>query len=114
MSTTYTVTNDDGAMQAEIERLHAECESLRKVSAWQPIDTVPKDGTMFICWVRAEREYFMDGSASSHVHDVSQVDFCWWRLDDATPDGGYFDPACGQIGDRQDVTHWMPLPEPPQ
>lgn len=79
---------------------------------WQPIETAPKDGTMFLCWVSAERWSGVDGNSSSYAHDTSQIDFCWWR--DGVDGNGYFDPACGQIGDSQDVTHWMPLPAPPK
>lgn len=80
---------------------------------WQPIETAPKDGSMFLCWVWAERWSSPDGNDSSYPHDVSQIDFCWWRSRADLPDAGYFDAACGQIGDRQDVTHWMPLPAAP-
>ena len=78
---------------------------------WQPIETAPKDGSMFLCWVSAERWSSEDGGGSVRSHDVSQVDFCWWRDNHGN---GYFDPACGQIGDSQDVTHWMPLPAAPK
>ena len=81
---------------------------------WMDIETAPKDGTMFLCWVSAERYSSADGECSSYSHDVSQIDFCWWRSGPVElPEAGYFDPACGQIGDAQDVTHWMPLPKPP-
>ena len=83
----------------------------RAEQQWQPIATAPKDGTMFLCWVSAERYSAKDGEGSGQAHDVSQVDFCWWRQGPVEmPNAGYFDPACGQIGDTQDVTHWMPLP----
>lgn len=77
-------------------------------AGWQPIETAPRDGTLFLGWVGAERWRIPDGQCSSPAHDVSQVDFCWWR------EGGYFDNASGQIGDSQDVTHWMPLPAAPE
>lgn len=80
---------------------------------WLPIENGPKDGTMFIGWVGAERWTALDGESSSHAHDVSCVDFCWWRQVAEAPDGGYFDNSSGQIGDSQGVTHWMPLPKAP-
>lgn len=79
---------------------------------WRTIESAPRDGTMFLCWVRAER-YGETDEGQQYQHDESQVDFCWWRTLAESPDGGYFDPACGQIGDRQFVSHWMPLPPPP-
>lgn len=96
---------------ATIRELLAEREALQ----WRPIETAPKDGSLFLCWVSASRWSSPDGNDSSHEHDVSQVDFCSWR--DGPPDlpgHGYFDPCCGQIGDSQDVTHWMPMPAAPE
>ena len=78
---------------------------------WQPIETAPKDGSLFLCWVNAERWSNFDGGCSSHSHDVSQIDFCYWNK--GLGENGYFDPCCGQIGDLQLVTHWMPLPDAP-
>ena len=82
---------------------------------WQPIETAPKDGAMLLCWVKAERWSAIDGGGSGIGHDVSSVDFCWWRKGPAeVPQAGYWDNALGQIGDAQDVTHWMPLPPAPE
>ena len=82
--------------------------------AWQPIETAPKDGTLFIGWVASERWSSIDGEGSGRAHDTSQVDFCWWcNALPEVPDSGYFDNASGRIGDGQDITHWMPLPLPP-
>jgi len=82
-------------------------------AGWRDISTAPKDGTMFLCWVGAERWSAMDGGGSGCAHDVSQIDFCWWRRVHESPDGGYFDNASGQFGDSQGVTHWMPFPPAP-
>jgi hypothetical protein len=79
---------------------------------WQPIETAPKDGAMFLCWVSAVR-YGETDEGQQYQQDVSQVDFCSWRTQADIPDCGWFDPCCGQIGDQQGVTHWMPLPPPP-
>lgn len=79
---------------------------------WQPIETAPKDGTLFLCWVSAVR-YGETEEGQQYQHDVSQVDFCNWRTMAEHQGCGWFDPCCGQIGDAQYVTHWMPLPEPP-
>jgi len=80
---------------------------------WQPIETAPKDGTNFFCWVSAE-QYGETDEGQQYIVDVSQVDFCMWMDFPEAPDGGWFEPACGQIADRQAVTHWMPLPPPPK
>lgn len=49
-----------------------------------------------------------------YQEDVSQADFCHWQSHDDAPNGGWFEPCCGQIGDGQDVTHWLPLPPAPK
>jgi len=85
----------------------------KDATEWQPIETAPKDGyEMFLCWVSAERSSAVDGGGGK-AYDVSQIDFCWWRPCEGSPDGGYFDNASGQIGDSQDITHWMKLPKEP-
>ena len=93
------------------ERAAAALEAARE-DAWQPIETAPKDGRMYLCWVDAirygERD---DGSLDSA--DVSEVDFGQWRSDDATPHGGYHMNMMGDIGDGQIITHWRPLPTRP-
>lgn len=83
-----------------------------RVPTWQPIDTAPKDGSTFLAWVSAVR-YGETDEGQQYQQDVSQVDFCNWRTQHDIPDCGWFDPCCGQIGDSQAVTHWMPLPEEP-
>lgn len=76
---------------------------------WRLIETAPKDGTMFIGWVSAERHSQIDGEGSGYGHDTSEADFCQWKAVVSHPDGGYFDNMMGQIGDAQAVTHWIPM-----
>lgn len=79
------------------------------VPQWLPIETAPKDGSIFLCWVTAERDGETD-EGQQYAQDVSQADFGWWVPGE---NRDYFDCGCGQIGDRQHITHWMPLPPPP-
>lgn len=81
----------------------------KRVPQWLPIETAPKDGSIFLCWVTAER-YGETDEGQQYTQDVSQADFGWWRPGD---DAGYFDCGCGQIADRQHISHWMHLPPPP-
>jgi len=89
-------------------KLEAELEASR--AQWRPIETAPKDGNIFLCWVSAVN-YGETDEGQQYQQDVSQADFCWWA--DGNDGNGYFDPACGRIADAQAVTHWMPLPAPP-
>ena len=95
---------------AERDSLRAEVERLRP--KWLPIESAPKDGALFLCWVSAVRFGETD-EGQQYQQDASQVDFCSWRVCDESPTGGYFDACCGQIADLQHITHWMPLPPPP-
>lgn len=79
--------------------------------AWRPIESAPKDGTMVLCWVSAV-QYGETDEGQQFQRDISQIDFGSWE--DGLDGNGYFDPYCGQIGDQQHVTHWMPLPAAPE
>jgi len=67
--------------------------------SWQPIETAPKDGTWILVW----------------KHDYDCPMSAQWGLLDINPNkytgmkgwSGY-----GYI--FSDVTHWMPMPEPPK
>lgn len=83
-----------------------------KAGGWKSMESAPRDGSMFLCWVEAMR-YGETDDGQQYQQDVSQVDFCQWRIHADVPDGGWFDPCCGQIGDAQHVTAWQPLPAPP-
>jgi len=77
---------------------------------WKTIETAPKNGLLFLCWVRAVKYGEDDGGANFET-DVSDIDFGRWN---EMPTGGFYENMTGQIGDAQDITHWMPLPEPPK
>jgi hypothetical protein len=81
-------------------------------TSWLPIETAPKDGTLFLCWVSAVQHGESDEGQQYQV-DVSQADFCQWHAFEEAADGGWFEPCCGHISDQQAVTHWMPLPPAP-
>ena len=58
------------------------------IAEWQPIDTAPKDGSIIDLWHR----------------DYGRIPENWWVVED----------ACWCGWDADDITHWMPLPEPPK
>lgn len=63
----------------------------KEASAWQPIETAPRDGTRVLVW---------DGKHGGHYVARYDEDDLWeWGND-----------LCGSL----EPTHWMPLPpEPP-
>lgn len=84
---------------------------------WQPIETAPRDGTLIL------GGYFNQPWAESHRE--GRVEACWYQ-----PEFDAFISSCREMtmapgylidGERsklhspvvEDVTHWMPLPEPP-
>lgn len=66
--------------------------------SWQPIETAPKDGTIFIAY----RPNFKE----SIVSEVSE-DY-WFEADDFIPAGW------ANSSEISPPTHWMPLPQPPK
>jgi len=95
---------------ARIEARAAISEA--KAGGWQDMESAPRDGSMFLCWVEAVR-YGETDEGQQYQQDASEVDFCRWRACDESPNGGYFDNMAGQIADLQHVTKWQPLPAPP-
>ena len=83
-----------------------------KAGGWQDMESAPRDGSMFLCWVEAVR-YGETDDGQQYQQDASEVDFCRWRACDESPNGGYFDNMAGQIADLQHVTKWQPPPAPP-
>jgi hypothetical protein len=81
---------------AEMSRLKAEVERLRKAGEWQPIETAPNDGTEILTY-----------NDISGIHQVS------WSYGNRS---GHWETE--RWLDREtnwviDPTHWVPLPKPP-
>lgn len=111
----YDPEKPGNALSQLRERLNAVASTalqapVHEVPGWQPIETAPKDGTMFIGWVRSEI-YPDDEEGYRLQRDNSTADFCQW-CDFET--GGCFIAMAGPHGDSADwITHWMPLPAAP-
>lgn len=103
----------DSQFEHDIEYVRADLAAppaaANQAGTWQPIETAPKDGSVFLCWVDAIRSTYPDGEYGGDA-DVSEHDFCRWAENGGN---GYWENMMGQIGDQQDVTHWMPLPAAP-
>jgi len=102
--------NEEMNLLRELREARPALLAALRLREWRPIETAPKDGSLFLGWVAAERWSAVDGGGSGRSADTSEVDFCQWR-NMAT--GGFYENMMGQIGDAQDITHWMPLPAPP-
>jgi len=67
-------------------------------SAWMPIETAPKDGTMILT-CSCNTVYYPQTSVWASYHPNAEGKQCWRT-----------DRVCG---DKLNPTHWMPLPPPP-
>lgn len=90
--------DDNYNYDAIIDRL-AELEA---ALTWQPIETAPRDGRMFLIAIPPECD------------DTEQAKFMWsYNLARASKCGKYFE--CGSLAQKLDrATHWRPLENPPQ
>lgn len=93
---TYTKQSFAGILAAEVRRLREENERLRS-SPWQPIATVPRDGT----------DVFLMRRDAVGVSAIGAG--CWGRR----TDGGCDEWIAFNHHQRfpQTPTHWMPIPE---
>lgn len=71
-----------------------------KMIGWKPIATAPKDGTAFLGYVPGSRGYVAR-------MDVQIFHWSGWG-------GGVWEAQSGYRPPAHEVTHWMPLPDPPE
>ena len=79
------------------------------MSEWQEIESAPKDGTVLLGYDSDE-----GGGISMGV-----VVIYWWDADEDDPEQYPAEWRVHEIGtgdeiERANITHWMPLPEPPK
>lgn len=75
----------------------ATAQARREALEWQPIETVPKDGTFVLLgW------FEMEGQNSQEVAFWNSRIQRWCQIHDSFTDHAAFQP-----------THWLPLPEAP-
>jgi hypothetical protein len=79
-------------------------EGKRVMTDWQPIETAPKDGRLFL----GAKKFGVDYEWSRYI-------CCWsefkksFRSQFGIPEGGIWYP----LDEKNTPSHWMPLPEPP-
>lgn len=83
--------------------------STKAVSAWQPIETAPRDGSIVMYWVTAVQYEGDEETGLVNDVDVSAPDFGRWT----GGEDGYHEPFSGIPGDGGSPTHWQPLPAAP-
>ena len=80
---------------------------------WQPIETAPKDGEEFMVWFEPPKNHprhagcCIETRAKFHVAGDLVI---WSEL--GSEFGGW--RSSGDFNPDWRVTHWMPLPQPPQ
>ncbi len=82
-------------------------------SQWLPIETAPKDGSLFLVWVHAE-QHGEDDNGQFHAKDMSFPDIGWWRMGTNAVTYGYVDYGAANSYNVEVPTHWAPLPDRPE
>lgn len=89
----------DRAIDALIAAVREQAyDNLRGATAWQQIETAPKDGTTVVVY--------------DPTLNFDRVTMAAWDRDEAT-EGGQCWREDSHNFDRLNPTHWMPLPSPP-
>jgi hypothetical protein len=89
-------------MGGPLDCIRAALEAAEQ-AAWEPIETAPKDGTLFDLWVVPSQQS-ISGSGPERLSD------CWFFNNSfRTYDDNYSD--C--YSEVYNATHWRPLPSPP-
>lgn len=118
------INTDNGVCTVQTVQL-ANTEPSVPVSQWQPIETAPKDGKPI--FVLSKADSYEDGDGNIHERPARAYIAKWnpdgdsWVDEVGNPDGeictlgitGTWDSGMGWFQPNE-VTHWMPLPEPPQ
>ena len=75
------------------------------MSEWQPAETAPK-GVPIIAYGSVTHWQFKEEQPKEVLHAICEDDGYWWNpTGDCYTDGGY---------EIINVTHWHPLPKPPE
>ena len=97
----YPVPNEEMGLLIQLRRERARlsaCLANSKPTDWMPVKTAPKDGRKVDLWVRFESGWRR--VADAHWND----ELGNWQLGEYNASNYLKHP---------EITHWMPLPEPP-
>jgi len=73
-------------------KLKSRIAELEAKQRWIPVSEPPKESGEYFTLTQVECENFVGTAVYEKKHNH------WWN----------------DLGDRDDITHWMPLPEPPE
>lgn len=81
------------------------------MSAWQPIDTCPKDGSSFRAWVAAGNRKATENEDSFHIGVEFTIGFpvvgVWKEIDNLGV--GFVHYPQEELHEVEDVLYWQPL-----
>ena len=100
--------------------IQAEAKTSEVEAMWQSIETAPKDGTRVYLYGKPAEIIDSDGNPTGEFYEVGPTEVGWWW-----PEGTSWNEDCSELVKTgvwaagggwfqpDEVTHWMPLPEPP-
>lgn len=83
-------------------------EALQRQSAWQPIETAPKDGTRILVYGTYQWENYYERQEEGIICAE------WYKITGANDNGSWNAISTNPYCDFVQPTHWMPLPTPPE
>lgn len=105
-------TLDEEQAEGVLQREYCNQQSLTSSRGWISVEDKrkPELGQVILMWVYAEDEG-EDDDGRSFSMDKSQVQMGEYR---DMGHGPFFDCFATPFADREGVTHWMPMPKPPE
>ena len=82
--------------------------AIEAMPGWQPIKSAPRDGTKIDLWITPPPGALTTGRYS-RVADCWYADGRWWFCNESQ----YASDPANCRSEVWHVTHWMPLPDPP-
>ena len=74
---------------------------------WQPIETAPRDGTSILIYLPQSTRQNVREASWAMIYEDAPIEHCYWMTPVGPTGRGYTILETG-------VTHWMPMPPPPE